>query len=141
MYYNCRPVGLKEAALDSPSFRATTVHFGEQVEAVEKWLESFMKSAVKLSHEVSSLENLVQGFLASTVPPPQLSEAIIDHDYTLLAVTKYGQVAKDFWSSTIGGLKKLEATMVEPIKLFQYNDLRGFKVLLCMLFTLDGLTC
>ena len=121
-------MGLKEAALDSPSFRATTVHFGEQVEAVEKWLESFMKSAAKLSHEVSSLESLVQGFLASTSPPPHLSVAIIDHDYTLLAAKRYGEGAKEFWNSTFGGLKKLEATMMEPIKVFQHNDLRGFKV-------------
>jgi len=120
---------LKEAALDSPSFRATTVHFTEQVEAVEKWLENFIKSTAKLSHELGSLENLISGFLTSAAPPVQLSEAMIDHDYSLLAIRRYGEGAKDFWNSTIGGLKKLEATMVEPVKIFLQMDLRVFKVL------------
>ena len=31
---NLIPVGLKEAALDSPTFRATATHFGDQIEAV-----------------------------------------------------------------------------------------------------------
>ena len=105
------------------------MHFTEQVEAVEKWLENFIKSITKLSYEVGSLDNLVNGFLTSTAPPVQLSEAIIDHDYTLLAIRRYGEGAKDFWNSTIGGLRKLEATMVEPVKIFLQTDLRVFKVL------------
>ena len=124
-----RPVGLKEAALDSPSFRATIVHFSEQVEAVERWLDNFIKSTVKLTHEVAALENLINGFITATAPPVQLSEAIIDHDYTLLAIRRYGEGAKDFWNSTIGGLKKMEVTMVEPVKIFLQTDLRVFKVL------------
>ena len=108
---------------------------------MEKWLESFIKSAAKLSHEVSALESLVQGFLASASPTPYLSEAFIDHDYTLLAVKRYGEGAKDFWNSTFGGLKKLEATMVEPIKVFLYNDLRGFKVILMVIVLLARLIC
>jgi len=105
------------------------VHFSEQVEAVERWLDSFLKSTAKLTHEVASLENLINGFLLSTAPPVQLSEAIIDHDYTLLAIRRYGEGAKDFWNSTIGGLKKMEITMVEPVKIFLQTDLRVFKVL------------
>ncbi|MCJ1397981.1 SNF1-interacting protein [Xylographa trunciseda] len=121
------PVGLKEAALDSPSFRATTLHFSEQVDAVEKWLEGSIKAIVKLSHEIATLESLVHGYLNSISPPALLSEAIIDHDYTLLAVKRYGEGAKDFWTSTLGGLKKLEGTMVEPSRSFLQNELRGFK--------------
>lgn len=124
----CRPVGLKEAALDSPSFRAATLHFAEQTDAVEKWLEGFIRSTAKLSQELSSLESLVNGFIASTVPSLQLSEAIVDHDYTLLAMKRYGDGAKDFWNSTIGGLRKVELTMAEPVRGFLQNDLRAFKV-------------
>ena len=122
------PVGLKEAALDSPTFRATTIHFSEQVDIVEKWLDSYVKSIIKLSSEVSTLESLVNGFLAHTVPPAHLSEAVMDHDYTLLAMKRYGEGAKDFWSLTISALKRMDSTMVEPIRTFFQNDLRGFKV-------------
>lgn len=98
------------------------------MDALEKWLDSCIKSTVKLSNEVSSLDFLVQGFLTSITPPAQLSEAILDHDYTLLAVKRYGEGAKDYWNSVIGGLRKLEGTMVEPSRSFLQNELRGFKV-------------
>jgi hypothetical protein len=37
------PVGLREAVIDSPPFRASVRHFEDQVEALEKWLESYIK--------------------------------------------------------------------------------------------------
>jgi hypothetical protein len=37
------PVGLREAVIDSPPFRASARHFEDQVEALEKWLESYIK--------------------------------------------------------------------------------------------------
>ena len=122
------PVGLKEAALDSPTFRATIVHYCEQIDAVERWLESYIKAILKLSHEVSTLETLVNGFILHGAAPMHLSEAVVDHDYTLFAIQKFGEGAKDFWGSTIMGLKKLEPTMVEPIRGFLQNELRNFKV-------------
>ncbi|MCJ1351474.1 MAG: SNF1-interacting protein [Icmadophila ericetorum] len=121
------PVGLKEAALDSPTFRATALHFSEHVDAVEKWLDAYVRSTTKLSHEVSTVENLLNGFLSQMVPPPNLSEAVIDHDYTLLAVKRYGEGAKEFWGSTIAGLRKLETNMVDPVRNFLQTDLRAFK--------------
>ena len=98
------------------------------MDAVEKWLDAYVKSIVKLSQEVSVIENLVFTFLSNGIPPPQLSEAIIDHDYTLLATRRYGEGAKEFWQSTIGALKKLESSMVDPIRAFSQTELRTFKV-------------
>ena len=98
------------------------------MDAVEKWLDAYMKSIVKLSQEVSVIENLVFTFLSNGVPPPQLSEAIIDHDYTLLATRRYGEGAKEYWQPTIGALKKLDSSMLDPIRTFLQTDLRTFKV-------------
>ena len=119
---------MKEAALDSPTFRATILHFSEQVDAVEKWLEGYIKAISKLSYEVSALENLVNGFLTAATPPAYLSEAIIDHDYTLLAIKSYGEGAKDFWNSTVLGIKKLDSSMLDPLRVFLQGELRNFKV-------------
>jgi len=123
----CSPVGLKEAALDSISFRAACVHFGEQADAAEKWLDTYVKAIVKLSGEVGTLESLVTGFLSATAPPVNLSEAIIDHGYTFLAASKYGEGAQSFWGSTITAMKKLDSTMVDPIRSFLQNEVRPFK--------------
>jgi hypothetical protein len=123
-----RPVVLKEAALDSPTFRATAVHFGEQVEVIERWLENFSKSASKLSTEVIALESVVNVFLLSATPPQQVSEAVVDHDYTVLALKRYGEGAREFWMSTLRGMKRIDMAVVEPIRRFLQDDLRGIKV-------------
>ena len=122
------PVGLKEAALDSPTFRASFTHFSEQVDLVERWLENYLRSISKLTNEVGSLEALVSVFFTQSALPLNISEAVIDHDYTLLAMKSYGEGAKEYWTSTIIALRRMEANMVEPVRSFLQNDLRSYKV-------------
>lgn len=112
------PVGLKEAALDSPTFRATAVHFSDQVEIIEKWLDAYVKSISKLVHDVSSLEETFNAFLLRSVPPANVSEAVLDHDYTLLAMKRFGEGSREWWSQVLFGIKKMDTTVVEPIKFF-----------------------
>ncbi|KAK4541550.1 hypothetical protein LTR36_007847 [Oleoguttula mirabilis] len=124
---NLIPVGLKEAALDSPTFRATALHFSDQIEVIERWLDGYVKAASKLVAEVSSLESLVNSFLSQSMPPAQVSEAVLDHDYTMLAMRRYGEGAREFWQSTLRGVKKYDTTVVDPIKSFLNTELKSFK--------------
>lgn len=118
---------MKEAALDSPSFRATTLHFADQVDLIETWLEAYTKSASKLSHEVSAFESLLTSFLGHATLPITISEGSVDHDYSLLALRRYGEASKDFWASSLITLKKLHSQVVDPIKSFINIDVRAFK--------------
>ena len=120
---------MKEAALDSPTFRATAVHFGEQIDLVEQWLQSYIKAASRLATEVSSIENIVNTYLSLTQPPATISEAVIDYDYTVLALRRYNDGAKEFWHTTLKWMKKVESQVVEPIKAFMGNDVSNLKVL------------
>lgn len=43
---------LKEASLDSPTFRSSVNHLNAQLERVERWLDSFLKATQKLSQEM-----------------------------------------------------------------------------------------
>ena len=122
-----RPVGLKEAALDSPTFRASTIHFAEQVESIESWLEGYSRSAAKVVQEAVVLESVVNNFLGNSVLPRSISESIVDHDYSLLALKKYGEASKDFWASSIITLKRLNVLVIDPIRAFLVNDVRAFK--------------
>ena len=125
--FNLIPVGLKEAALDSPTFRATVVHFAEQIEIIERWLEGYVKAAARLVAEVSGLENVVNGFLKDSLPPAGVSEAVLDHDYSLLAMRRYGEGAREVWGGMIRGVRRYDTAVVEPIRAFLNNELRGFK--------------
>lgn len=116
------PVVLKEAALDSPTFRATAVHFSDQVEIIEKWLDAYVKSISKLVHDVSSLEETFNAFLLRSVPPANVSEAVLDHDYTLLAMKRFGEGSREWWSQVLFGMKKMDTNVVEPIKSFMAGE-------------------
>lgn len=121
------PVGLKEAALDSPTFRATAVHFAEQIEIIERWLDGYVKAASKLVAEVSSLEVAVNHFLGQSMPPSTVSEAVLDHDYSLLAMRRYGEGAREFWQYALRGIKRYDTAVVDPIKNFVNTELKTFK--------------
>lgn len=122
------PVGLKEAALDSPTFRATTLHFADQIDYLEKWLDGYAKAATRLATEFAALEQTVGGFLSHAVNPLVTSEAVLDHDYTLLAMTRCGDSSRDLWNGLFSTTAKLELLVSEPIRNFVQNDLRNFKV-------------
>lgn len=115
---------IKEAALDSPTFRATAVHFSDQIDLVERWLNSYVNAVTKLATEVNALQSLVDTYVQTSHPPLQLSEAILDHDYTVLALKRFGEGAREFWNNTLRGMKRAETTVCEPVRAFLNNDLR-----------------
>ncbi|KAJ4343098.1 SNF1-interacting protein [Ascochyta clinopodiicola] len=121
------PVVIKEAALDSPTFRATAVHFGDQIELIERWLDSYVRATSRLASELSTLQGIVDTYVQASHPPLQLSEAIIDHDYTVLALKRFGEGAREYWNSTCRSMKKAETSVCEPIRAFLNNDLRVLK--------------
>lgn len=121
------PVTLKEAALDSPTFRATAVHFADQLEALERWLDNYLRAATRLVTEMTALESAVNALLSASAAPANIGEAVLDHDYSLLAVKRYGEGAREYWGSVLRGTKKLEQLVIEPIKAFLHNEVRSFK--------------
>lgn len=121
-------MGLKEAALDSPTFRATTLHFSDQIDYLEKWLDGYAKAATKLTAELAALENIVGGFLSHATNPLLVSEAVLDHDYTLLSMKRCADSSKDLWNGLVTTTRKIEALVAEPIRNFIQEDLRHFKV-------------
>jgi hypothetical protein len=121
------PVGLKEAALDSPTFRATAVHFSDQVEILENWIENWIRSITRLVHDAGGLEATVNNFLQRSLPPSNVSEAVLDHDYTLLSMERLGEGCRNWWSQFITGTKRMETTLAEPLRAFMNTELRNFK--------------
>ncbi len=116
------PVGLLESSSDSPTWRATAVHFSDQVEVLERWLDGYVKSISKLVHDCSSLEETVNAFLGRSVPPSNVSEAILDHDYTLLAMRRFGEGTRENWSQMISAMKRMDTNIAEPIRAFMAGE-------------------
>lgn len=124
------PVLLNEAALDTPTFRATAVHFSDQLDAIERWLDSYARSTSKLVHDVLGLEDTVAAYLAKISPPAIASPAdspVLDPDYTLPALRLSGDGARDWWGGILAAVRRLEPASVEPIKAFIQADLKTFR--------------
>lgn len=67
-------------------------------------------------------------FVLRSMPPPDLSEAVLDQDYTLLAMQRFSEGARWFWHQILSCIKKMEVTVLEPIRAFLQGELRNFKV-------------
>lgn len=121
------PVGLNEAALDSPSFRAASVHFGEQTEGIERWLDAYVKSASRLVLDASSLEETINNYISKTSPAPAVADGVLDTDFTLLALKRASDLARERWSQFLASTRRIEALSVEPIRNFMSGELRVFR--------------
>lgn len=63
--------------------------------------------------------------------PTGISESVLDHDYTLLAVQRYVEGSRGFWLNIIAGARNIEKTSLEPLMAFQRAELKAFKVRAC----------
>lgn len=84
-------VSLKEAALDSPSFRASIHHAHNQITSVEVWMAAMESSMTKVVKLVGDLEIYLRSFLEYLVPL-FLLDGILDPEYTnaSLSMTERG---------------------------------------------------
>ncbi|KAK4936597.1 SNF1-interacting protein, partial [Elasticomyces elasticus] len=124
---NLLPTTLREAALDSPTSRATLQHYYEQVDFLCTWLDDYLKATNRLHAEHITLENVISHLTSSMVLPERVSETMLDHDYSVLAMKRAGEGAREFYMGMIGVVKRLPILVCEPIRKFQQEELSGFK--------------
>ncbi|CAK7270739.1 SNF1-interacting protein [Sporothrix epigloea] len=120
-------VSLHEAALDSPSFRASAALFSDQVDGIERWLESYAKSTSKLVHDFAGLEDTINNYLTKIVPPLSVVDGVIDADHTLLALKRVSDGSREWWAQVSHALRRVDSVNVEPIRQFLHGELRAFK--------------
>lgn len=75
---------------------------------------------------MTGFEDAVKQMLLKLVPA-NLSETMIDHDYTLLACQNFAEGAGEFWSTVFHNARRFETLIVEPIVALQKEEMRIFK--------------
>ncbi|KAK9387301.1 hypothetical protein V1515DRAFT_68034 [Lipomyces mesembrius] len=120
------PVSLKEAALDSPSFRTAAWHIHEQVDAVERWIDLYVKAGHRLSNDADSIQETINMLLGRSFPT-FITENIIDHDYTLTAMKSYSEGLRIFWSNFIKCVKGMEKNVIEQLEILHRKEIRQYK--------------
>ena len=75
------------------------------------------------------------GFLADALIGLSASEniLIVDPDYTFLAMTRFSEGLKQFWSQIFGQGREIREIMITPMTKFLREDIKEFKV--CSLVT------
>lgn len=133
----------KEAALDSPTFRTSMNHLNIQFENLDRWLTSFITATQKLSQEMEGmlccfccyfvvltrwivLQELANAVISKFVPS-FVTQGITDHDYTMLAMRRYAESSRHFWTNIIKKVRSQHAGIIEPLVHFQRNELKRYK--------------
>ncbi|RDA92223.1 hypothetical protein CP533_5707 [Ophiocordyceps camponoti-saundersi (nom. inval.)] len=122
----CRParraVLLVQATLDSPTFRSSVASTFDQIDGMEKWLNGWVSSTAKLVHDMLALEETINTYLTRSA-----ADAIVDNDYTMLALKRVAEGQRQCWTQALGSVKKLDSLLVDPIRNFLTGDVRNFK--------------
>ncbi|KAK6198006.1 Snf1p protein-interacting protein [Scheffersomyces amazonensis] len=102
-------VNFKEAALDSPSFRASVNHLDIQIANIEKWLVALTSSVKKFPSYIKEVQSFCNSFLEHLVPT-FLQDGLIDQEYTVQSL-----------HTTLGGLKKLWGLSLNALNVNYFN--------------------
>ncbi|AET37377.1 Sip3p Ecym_1123 [Eremothecium cymbalariae DBVPG len=141
-------VSLKEAALDSPSFRANVNYFHMQIENIENWVNNTTEfTKVKYQDSLSEFKHISLSLLEYAIPPTQyLNSPIIEdqwHTPLLLNACKKGleeihrkllQILQLNPDSYLSVLLEIMTVAVDPYKAcrknFEYYQAKYDKVLI-----------
>ena len=77
---------------------------------------------------MAGLETSLGLFTALTTPPSPVSEAILDPDNALPIARKFADSLRDHWVNVAKWAKRMELTVVEPIRMFLTTHLKALKV-------------
>ncbi|CEP12823.1 hypothetical protein [Parasitella parasitica] len=117
---------LHDAITDSPVYRSTTLHFDDQLDLLEKWLESLSKYMKLYVNQLNKF-NLETNTLCKKVIPVGIDDSMIDPNFT-------GAVIKNFSDALQTGLafktklvSDLEDNFIQPLQSFVKTNLKEFK--------------
>lgn len=120
------PILLREALLDSVTFRAATRHFEDQVEAVDAWLVAFIKQTRDFTAQFCRLEDQALNFHGKCAPT-FIESGLVDSDFTVAAMTRSNDANRAYWSSIFTNAKNTEQTLTDPLMKLQNNEVKEIR--------------
>lgn len=96
-------VKFKEAALDSPSFRASVNHIDSQIDNIDKWLRAIDSSVKKIPRYIKELQTFGNSFLEHLVPT-FIQDGLIDQEYTVQALKSTSDSLTKLWGDSLAAL-------------------------------------
>lgn len=120
-------VNFKEAALDSPTFRASVNHLDIQIDNIEKWLQALLSSVKKFPKYIKEFQSLCNSFLEHLVPT-FLQDGLIDQEYTVQALHTSLSGLKNIWSLSLLALN-VDTYAIENLNIVISKNVAHYKEL------------
>lgn len=120
-------VNFKEAALDTPSYRAAVNHLDFQVDNIEKWLRAFLASHRKIPKSVKELQAYTNSFLEHIVPT-FIQDGLIDQEYTVQLLQTSLEALKTVWDESFAALS-MNSYAIDNMNLAVFAAINRYKEL------------
>ena len=65
--------------------------------------------------------------VTSQFVPSFVTQGVIDHDYSMLAMRRYAESSRHFWTNVIKKVRGHQASIIEPLVQFQKTELKKYK--------------
>lgn len=108
-------VTLKEAALDSPTFRASFNHLNHEINDMLEWCTKLQKRTSELNASMDTMRELANNIIVMFVPNFAF-QGLLGQDYTTLAFVRYSQSIKAVWTEIIGRLHTHQEQLKEHLR-------------------------
>ncbi|KAI7873220.1 uncharacterized protein EV154DRAFT_528530 [Mucor mucedo] len=117
---------LHDAITDSPVYRSSTLHFDEQLDLLEKWLESLSKYMKQYVDKLNKF-NLETNILCKKVIPVGIDDSMIDPNFTGAVIKSFSDALQTSLAFKTKLVSDLEDNFLQPLQTFVKTHLKEFK--------------
>ncbi|KAI9321723.1 hypothetical protein BX666DRAFT_2023819 [Dichotomocladium elegans] len=124
----CQPtiLTLHDAVTDSPVYRANALHFDDQIDLLEKWLDQLSKH-LKLYNEKLHKFNLETNNVCKKTIPQGIDSTLIDPNFTGAVIRTFSDALQTSLAFKTKLVSDLEDNFIQPLQQFVKTHLKDFK--------------
>ncbi|KAI9279632.1 hypothetical protein BY458DRAFT_553750 [Sporodiniella umbellata] len=117
---------LQDAINDSPVYRSSSLHFDEQLDLLEKWLDALSKQMKQYTEKMNKF-NLETNTLCKKVIPVGIDGIIIDPNFTGAVFKSFSDALQTSLAFKTKLVSDLEDNFIQPLQSFIKVQLKEFK--------------
>ncbi|KAI9027345.1 hypothetical protein CLU79DRAFT_833263 [Phycomyces nitens] len=119
-------ITLQDAITDSPVYRANILHFDEQLDLLERWLETLSKH-MKLYCDRLNKFNLETNLVCKKAIPVGIDDTLIDCNFTGAVIKSFSDALQTSLAFKTKLVSDLEDNFIQPLQQFVKTHLKEFK--------------
>lgn len=119
-------VRLKEAALDSPTFRASTNFQSSQVEQIDHWIDGLLKTIRRYPTQFNDFKD-VNSVMVGQLIPEFLRVAMLGQDTTLGVIQNTKSSLESLWNAGLRDMEINESEITDVLMEFSKTSVKSYK--------------